>query len=45
MVLLVMHGGLYGKDDELGALNMITPQVVKEAAKEIQTGERVSLDW
>jgi hypothetical protein len=37
--------GLYGKDDELGALNMITPDTVKAAAKEIQIGERVSLDW
>lgn len=37
--------GLYGKDDELGALNLITPQTVQQAAQEIQTGERVSLDW
>jgi kynurenine formamidase len=37
--------GLYGKDDELGALNMITPDTVKTAAQEIQTGQRVSLDW
>lgn len=37
--------GLYGNDDELGALNMLTPAVVKAAAAEIQTGERVSLDW
>jgi len=37
--------GLYGKDDELGALNLITPETVKAAAQEIQTGERVSLDW
>jgi hypothetical protein len=37
--------GLYGKDDELGALNLITPDTVKAAAQEIQTGERVSLDW
>lgn len=37
--------GLYGPDDELGALNMITPSVVKAAAQEIQTGDRVSLDW
>lgn len=37
--------GLYGSDDELGALNMLTPAVVKLAAQEIQTGERVSLDW
>jgi hypothetical protein len=37
--------GLYGPNDELGALNMITPATVKAAAQEIQTGERVSLDW
>lgn len=37
--------GLYGFDDELGALNMITPATVKAAAQEIQTGDRISLDW
>lgn len=37
--------GLYGFDDELGALNLITPSTVKAAAQEIQTGDRVSLDW
>lgn len=37
--------GLYGAEDELGALNLITPSTVKAAAQEIQTGERVSLDW
>jgi hypothetical protein len=37
--------GLYGTNDELGALNMITPSAVKAAAQEIQTGDRVSLDW
>ena len=37
--------GLYRPNDELGALNMITPATVKAAAQEIQTGERVSLDW
>ena len=37
--------GLYGANDELGALNMITPSAVKAAAQEIQTGDRVSLDW
>ncbi|KAF2108620.1 putative cyclase-domain-containing protein [Lophiotrema nucula] len=37
--------GLYGPDDELGALNLLTPATVKQAAQEIQTGERVSLDW
>ncbi|KAF2728133.1 hypothetical protein EJ04DRAFT_110396 [Polyplosphaeria fusca] len=37
--------GLYGPNDELGALNMITPDSVKAAAQDIQTGDRVSLDW
>lgn len=38
--------GLYGKDDQLGALNMLTPAVVAAAAaSEIKTGDRVSLDW
>lgn len=38
--------GLYGADDVLGALNLLTPEVVARAARdEIQTGERVSLDW
>lgn len=36
--------GLYGPDDELGTLNLLTPDVVREAAKEIQTGVRVALD-
>ncbi|KAF1994990.1 hypothetical protein P154DRAFT_446389 [Amniculicola lignicola CBS 123094] len=38
--------GLYGAGDELGALNMLTPSTTLSAARsEIQTGERVSLDW
>ena len=36
--------GLYGKDDELGTLNLLTPEVVIEAAKEIRTGIRVGLN-
>ena len=36
--------GLYGKGDELGTLNLLTPDVVAEAAKEIQSGVRVGLD-
>ncbi|OQU93635.1 hypothetical protein CLAIMM_00117 [Cladophialophora immunda] len=35
---------LYGPDDELGCLNLLTPEVVKEASKEIQTGIRIGLD-
>lgn len=38
--------GLYGQDDTLGALNLLTPAIVAAAAREeIRTGERVSLDW
>lgn len=37
--------GLFGKNDQLGRLNLITPLTVKEAASEITTGIRVSLDW
>jgi hypothetical protein len=38
--------GLYGVDDQLGSLNLLTPERVANAAKsEIKTGERVSLDW
>jgi hypothetical protein len=36
--------GLYGPDDELGTLNLLTPDVVKKAGKEIQTGDRVGLN-
>ena len=38
--------GLYGKDDCLGALNLLTSDVVAAAAaSEIRVGDRVSLDW
>lgn len=38
--------GLYGADDVLGALNLLTPDVITRAAREeIRTGARVSLDW
>lgn len=38
--------GLYGPDDVLGALNLLTPNTIARTAREeIQTGERVSLDW
>lgn len=36
--------GLFGKDDELGMLNLLTPETVAAAAKEIKTGIRISLD-
>ncbi|KAI4834482.1 hypothetical protein E4T45_10038 [Aureobasidium sp. EXF-8846] len=37
--------GLYGDDDELGFLNRLTDELVKEAAKEIHFGTRISLNW
>jgi hypothetical protein len=37
--------GRFGKDDELGMLNLITPGVIVKAAQEIKTGVRISLDW
>lgn len=36
--------GIYGPDEELGCLNRLTPDVVKDAALEIQTGIRIGLD-
>ncbi|KAJ5082968.1 hypothetical protein N7532_012011 [Penicillium argentinense] len=37
--------GRFGPKDELGTLNLLTPEVIVEAAKEIRTGVRISLDW
>lgn len=37
--------GRFGQDDQLGTLNLLTPERVVEAAKEIKTGVRISLDW
>jgi Putative cyclase len=34
-----------GRKDELGTLNLLTEDVVKEAGKEIQTGKHIQLDW
>ncbi|KAF2100696.1 hypothetical protein NA57DRAFT_36901 [Rhizodiscina lignyota] len=45
------HGcawGLFDKNDvkdEIGTLNLLTPEVVAEAAKEIKTGKSVCLSW
>jgi len=36
--------GLYGKDDQLGTLNLLTEEVVKKAAEEIRIGKRFGLD-
>ena len=35
----------FGKNDKLGTLNLLTPNVVAAAAREIVSGVRVSLDW
>jgi len=35
--------GLWGEDDELGSLNMLKNERVKEAVREVRTGERIAL--
>lgn len=37
--------GLFGAKDELGMLNLLTPETTTAAAKEIVDGVRVSTDW
>ncbi|KAH8169448.1 hypothetical protein LIA77_09992 [Sarocladium implicatum] len=37
--------GLWGPDNELGMLNLLTPDVVASASAEIRSGIRISLDW
>ncbi|KAI4735377.1 hypothetical protein E4T50_14113 [Aureobasidium sp. EXF-12298] len=42
------HGnawGLWGDKDELGMLNLLTPSTTTSAAKEIEHGIRISIDW
>ncbi|KPI38239.1 uncharacterized protein AB675_1096 [Cyphellophora attinorum] len=36
--------GFWGPNDELGSLNYLTPEVVRNAAKEIKTGVSIQLD-
>lgn len=36
--------GLWGEDDELGRLNLLTPEIVKAASLEIQHGIRIPLN-
>ncbi|KAH8673827.1 hypothetical protein BX600DRAFT_410505 [Xylariales sp. PMI_506] len=36
--------GLWGKDDELGMLNLLTPETTKRAAEEVKLGIRIPLD-
>lgn len=35
--------GLWGSEDELGTLNLLTPEVVAKASQEVKTGEVVPL--
>lgn len=48
---VISHGwawGLFDKNgvkDEVGTLNLLTPEVVVKAREEIQTGKSVSLNW
>ncbi|KAI1852092.1 hypothetical protein JX265_005930 [Neoarthrinium moseri] len=37
--------GLWGPDDELGMLNLLTPETTAAAAQEIKEGLRIRLDW
>lgn len=40
--------GLFDKDgvkDEIGTINLLTPEVVAEAGKEIKSGKSVALNW
>ncbi|KAF5006325.1 hypothetical protein FDECE_7298 [Fusarium decemcellulare] len=37
--------GLWGPDDQLGMLNLLTPETTAAAAAEIKEGIRISLDW
>jgi kynurenine formamidase len=37
--------GLWGKEDELGTLNLLTPARVASAARLVRTGKRFALNW
>ncbi|KAL2783610.1 hypothetical protein BJX66DRAFT_330521 [Aspergillus keveii] len=37
--------GLWGDEDNIGTLNWLSPEVVREAASEIKEGKRFSLNW
>lgn len=37
--------GVWGPDDQLGTVNLLTDEVVQQAAAEIKTGRSVSLNW
>ncbi|KAJ3553134.1 hypothetical protein NM688_g3777 [Phlebia brevispora] len=37
--------GVWGDDDQLGTVNLLTEEVVAEAAKEIKLGKMICLNW
>jgi kynurenine formamidase len=37
--------GLFGPDDQLGTLNLLTPERAKASAAEVRTGEVFALNW
>jgi hypothetical protein len=37
--------GLWGEDDELGTLNLITEDVMKAAASEVKLGKAINLKY
>jgi hypothetical protein len=37
--------GRFGERDQMGTLNLLTPDIVKAASEEIKEGVRISLDW
>lgn len=41
----VNNWGRWGDDDRIGTLNLLTPEVVSDAARCIRTGRRFSLAW
>ena len=41
----INNWGRWGEDDQIGTLNFLTDEVVKEAAQCIRTGKRISLAY
>lgn len=37
--------GLWGDEDELGTLNLLTPDVIAKAAQEVKTGEVIPVKY
>ena len=34
-----------GQKDEVGTLNLLTPDIIRRASQEVRTGEHIQLDW